>query len=140
MTHEDYVSFEQAKALKELGFDWECQAYFEDYVDELNRHHRKFRFNAVANDMLHKDFCSAPTLAQAAKWLREVKCIIVHVFIDDNSDEPWSYEILSTKRDEDGDWVYLVPQWDANFYSKEPEQALSAGIDRAIQILTAQNK
>ena len=137
MNHEDFVTYEQAKILKKLGFNWECNHYYDHNCKlvEYNMSYESCYHNW--NDDNYKDFRqnSAPTLAQAQKWLRTVKCIIVHVFIDDDSNEPWSYELVSTKRDEDDDWVYLVTQWNSNFYGKEPEQALSAGIDKALELL-----
>ena len=138
MTHEDFVTYEQAKALKALGFDWEVVKGYSHFPGEKVK-----TFNAQEENInaIYSKWCfAAPTLAQAQKWLREVKCIIVHAFIDDDSDEPWSYEILSTKRDEDGDWVYLVPHWNAKFYSKDPDPALLAGIDKAIELLKQQRK
>lgn len=124
MNNEDFVTFDQAVKLKELGFDWGCQAYFEDYVDELNRHHRKFRFNAVANDMLYKDFCSAPTLAQAQKWLREVKGL--DVIVRRIGDEGYDYVLF---------YPYPVEPFICPGISSAYEQALSAGINKALKMI-----
>ena len=78
MTHEDYVSYEQAQALKELGFDWECShgyyRFFDDKEPWLNT--CGYAKNSTDGDLF---YCAAPTLAQAQKWLREVKDVILFV-------------------------------------------------------------
>lgn len=84
---EDFITFEQAKILKELGFDWKCTHYYDDngtltpsfeevsadggyeYTISINNLAGNFNLQNGEDD----EWCSAPTLAQAQKWLREVK-------------------------------------------------------------------
>lgn len=144
---EDFVTYSQAVKLKDLGFNWEVNHYYENeilkegFVDEdedpdLNPNYP----TSYGNYNFMKQTFSAPTLSEAQKWLRKVKNIIVNVLIDDNSIDPWSYELLSTIRDEDNDWVYLVPQWETNFWCSEPEEALSEGISKALELLKEESK
>ena len=49
---DDFVTYDQAIKLKELGFDWDCS---------------------------NNDIKYTPTLTQAQKWLREVKGVKVYV-------------------------------------------------------------
>lgn len=75
---EDYVTFEQAKALKELGFDWEVyQYYLTNAIGDLILWFPE----EGSSDFNHFDdgWFSAPTLYQAAKWLREKHNIIILV-------------------------------------------------------------
>jgi len=60
-----YVSFEQANRLKALGFDWLASC---SYADGVLIETRADNHNAF---LLHQ--CSAPTVALALKWLRDVK-------------------------------------------------------------------
>lgn len=79
MTHEDFVSFKQAKLLKGLGFDWECTHY---YQDGYSRECQKNIIKATCACNFNEDFktmISAPTLAQAQKWLREVKRLDISI-------------------------------------------------------------
>ena len=73
--NEDYVSFEQAKALKELGFDWECYQFYN--ADKKLCSYTSIGCGDDCRDWNDNDYasigdaeCSAPTLAQAQKWLR----------------------------------------------------------------------
>ena len=137
---EDYATFEQAKALKELGFDWECHYHYE--TNRLLAPNVKTLYYSM--DIDSDDLCfdvnghnigdiSAPTLAQAQKWLREVKGIEVGVFADFDIGLP------------NGKWVWIMRKFNTylcdtifpedNINYDSYEQALSAGIDKALELL-----
>jgi hypothetical protein len=64
------VTFEQAKRLKELGFDWETRHYYFD-EDEENReleYGDEFDYN---HGIYGYETTSAPTVALALKWMRD---------------------------------------------------------------------
>ncbi|MDR0371588.1 MAG: hypothetical protein LBH80_07030 [Prevotellaceae bacterium] len=75
------VTFEQAKRLKELGFDWECEKYY-------NSHNELYAWNKNAgenpNSFPHyegvADCFSSPAVALALKWMEEEKEIINETF------------------------------------------------------------
>lgn len=60
---EDFVTYDQAVKLKELGFNCECN-------------------HMVSSPYNSNRVCFAPTLSQAQKWLREVKGKEVLVYKD----------------------------------------------------------
>ena len=72
------VSLHQAQRLKALGFDWGVTAYYEcteKYGDSLEFVYQK------PKDFNHSDYdkmtmVSVPTVAEALKWLRDVKKIM----------------------------------------------------------------
>lgn len=128
---ENYVTFEQAVKLKEFGFDWRCNHYYQDNNQSL---HPNFYRDFNKHDKLYTDdeelkkvtLSSAPTLSQAQKWLREVKNIVVLVTC--NLDYEKGHE-----------WYWFV---DKDFDIEDPEhkystyeQALSAGIDKTLELL-----
>lgn len=129
MIHEDYVSFEQAQKLKELGFDWECIGVY-DSERPLGLIALDTQAKSPTNWNGNTDFdeiFSAPTLAQAAKWLREKKGIDITpipVTRDDERKYRWALDRLNPRLQ---DWTDDI----INNY----EQALSAGIDKALEIL-----
>ena len=65
------VNFEQAKRLKKLGFDWETDNHYYD----LSGTHRK-----IIHSTKMFEFISAPTVALALKWARDVKEIMNGVY------------------------------------------------------------
>lgn len=121
MEYENYVNFEQAKALKGLGFDWECNHWYHPLEPE-----KVIECQTYCNHNSFERPYSAPTLAQAQKWLREVKGIDVHYHY---GRKKWTY--------------YWGRRWSQALYEEEydtPVEALSAGIDKAIEFLKQENK
>ena len=89
MITEDYVSFETSKLLKEKGFDWMCNGYYnkddEDSEPYFGDGEGADNWNEQASSV--RDFWfSAPTLQMAMKWLREVHKIIITIDYNDDSD------------------------------------------------------
>lgn len=75
-THETYVSLETAKILKKAGFDWEIDSLYQVYPEEPVRFEVDSKFQYNWN--IHSNIISAPTLAVAQKWLREIKGYAVY--------------------------------------------------------------
>lgn len=65
----EFVTSQQAESLKSLGFDWNCRAYY----TPRNAPDEQMWFQIGVHDVNRNqrdDLISAPTLAQAAAWLR----------------------------------------------------------------------
>ena len=128
---EEYATYEQAIKLKELGFKDKCNAYYwtEDKAFECT------------NSIVHKnsDTCQtvvmAPSLWQAQKWLRDKGMFLM---ID-----PRYYQgdaINNVK------WCFIIQplddisgQYRSECYGRlfdSYESALSAGIEKALELLT----
>lgn len=78
MNKEDYASYELAKKLKECGFAEPCDSYYikdnaPDGTAWIVPTTDREDFNADSDCPFCKPLCSAPTLAHAQKWLREVR-------------------------------------------------------------------
>ena len=101
---EEYVTYEQAVKLKELGFDWECNHFNPD--------------------------CSAIRLDQAQRWLREKHNLSVEPIC--NMVRQWNVNVCEI--DNFGTAVYSKMNLDTY------ELALSAGIDKALELLTLNPK
>ena len=80
MIHEDYVSFEVAKLLKEKGFDEPCIALYEEKVLHINT------LCDYYNSELSSYVC-APTHQMAMKWLREVHHIHIEICLYKTSED-----------------------------------------------------
>lgn len=91
MTKEDYVSLEVAKKLKEKGFNEYCGAYYHLNWDDMTEEEC---FEIAPNyDFRNKDNgyrAGAPTLYEAAKWLRKTHDI--HIVISSHYSR--KYEII----------------------------------------------
>ena len=74
--NEDYVSFEVAKQLKEKGFKWLVNHYYNKYGNFNNTYGTWENYSDLIGELM----ISAPTLCIAQKWLRETKDI--HIIIN----------------------------------------------------------
>ena len=94
--NKEFVPYEQALALKELGFDEPCFGYYHICnTDELKEiyecdyffHEKSGNFNS--NCLLLK----APLYQQAFRWFRE-KYGLWQIVMQ-NTDEDWTYDIMT---------------------------------------------
>ena len=136
MAHqEDYVSFEQAQMLKELGFKEKCFAFYTclgnleiNHLTFSGQHIKLENYNDDSINEKYKNVSfSAPTLSQVQKWLREKGMIVLAGY------EPYKYWLIEN----DGPkWKYYINSKDSIHHSMAEfnsyEQALSAGIDKAL--------
>lgn len=83
MKTDEYVTIEQAQSLKHYGFDLECCGFYvkkyKDSDEMAFRSYLKAKNHNVDDDVPR---CSAPTLAQAARWLREKKRMHVQAMLN----------------------------------------------------------
>ncbi|WP_348689573.1 hypothetical protein [Paramuribaculum intestinale] len=133
MNTEDYVSYPLALALKKARFDEPCDHYW--YKAYANSDEMSMR-QASADDFNSDDWdvphCSAPTLAQAQKWLREKKKIDVLVW---NCACGYGWEVSKA---ENGTGLILFDDKGDNKDSgcwTSYESALSAGIAEALELI-----
>lgn len=124
----DFCSYELSKRLKDCGFNEPCDHLYNCHGN-LNRYADTDRINRNTNGH-HTPSCSAPTLAHAQKWLREVKHISVRV----------SY--IAYHKAWFADWLNLdsgeFDDTDATFATYE--EALADGISVALELIEQENK
>ena len=127
---EHYCTYEQAVALKRLGFDWDVRGYY-TRDDNFQKVREITAFNH--NDTRFKALYSAPRIDQAAARMREVKGWHIQVRINGIRSAYW-WEIWSTMPNGP---VYGTPD-DETFRRgqyESYEQALSAGINKVLELL-----
>lgn len=74
MIDEEFIPYEEALALKELGFDEPSIAYYIKSTETLcnaSYTNDNVEFRKVTLDEIYKDYCLSPTWRQAFKWFRE---------------------------------------------------------------------
>ena len=76
MLEKEFVPYEQALALKELGFD---EPHFKSYVGISNNGDIKDCTYVLCNGKLNNDNVSAPTFSQAFRWFREKYGLLSYV-------------------------------------------------------------
>ena len=138
--NEDFVTYEQDLALMKLGFKEYCLYHYSItgmlfsnsnsdsegggiYVEDLVKSYNK----------KDNDYIDAPTLAQAQKWLREEKNLIVESFASffkpSGFDKvPFTWELFDWSKPNS-----LIKVGDDHY--KYPEEALSAAITECLKLL-----
>ena len=138
MDTEDFVTYKQALALKKLGFIDDCLYFYELCKTPIPNSYDSGVEKVFVNKLLEsknekypaiEGICDAPTLSQAQKWLRKEKNLYVCSEIDITNKEYNKYF-----------WtIYSLPSKQQTYVSKiynSPEEALSEGIDAALELLT----
>jgi hypothetical protein len=97
----EFVPYELALRMKQLGFDEECIAYYQKSAVIGNDNILPISFTNMASDFndyeyskLGVPFYSAPTWQQAFRWFREKYQIHHRIDIQDLSENLYDYEIL----------------------------------------------
>ena len=133
MNNEDYASYELAKKLKECGFAEPCDSYYikdnaPDGTAWIVPTTDREDFNADSYCPFCKPLCSAPTLAQAQKWLREKMGIAINVIAHDGG--AYDYDIVFLPNAVDCDYPI-----DRATFSRTYEEALSEGIEPVLELI-----
>ena len=84
----DFIPYEQALALKELGFDEPCFGGYYSNQDNVNLWFFKEAKNSDRDERVREGFATAPTYSQAFRWFREKYglCIVIKPIDDKKLD------------------------------------------------------
>jgi hypothetical protein len=79
--NKEFIPYEQALELKELGFDEECVFKY-----SIHRYYGIIYeiTNGCTNKGLYKGSCTAPLYQQAFRWFREKEGYHIDLFVDDD--------------------------------------------------------
>lgn len=143
-SHQSYVTFNQALLLKELGFNWTVDFYYsqEGAPDGHVWFHplqSRMNYNNLT-EYANLKRASAPTLAQAQKWLREVKGINISIIAGERNDiyhgrYYWKETFLPGFKEKGQQWIdwFIKSQYP---WFDTYEEALSAGLSKMLLLLT----
>ena len=84
----EFIPYEQALALKELGFDELCFGGYYSNQDNVNLWFFKEAKNSDRDERVREGFATAPTYSQAFRWFREKYglCIVIKPIDDKKLD------------------------------------------------------
>jgi hypothetical protein len=77
--HKEFVPYELALKMKQLGFDEPCVASYRKYVDEATLDIGFSKNKLISKFKNLSEFCSAPLYQQAFRWFREKYNLKGHV-------------------------------------------------------------
>lgn len=120
---EDYVSFENAKLLKEKGFDIPTERFYNEcgtYCCGASAYNW--------NDDDDCEDCSRPTQAMAMKWLREVHNLEIYPYHQYSQDgDKWWFEIVK--------FPSPVSDYESNAIYATYEEACEAAIKYCLKMI-----
>ena len=135
INHEYYVSLEVAKLLKEAGFDWEYNRYYE-FDGKLVWTYFE-NWNDVMWSRHSTAIYSAPSLEVAQRWLREVKGIHMCVKADAAS---INCKYFVTVIISDTKWGNVQDENMKTILFSTYEEAQEAGVQKCLTILLNESK
>ena len=99
MTEKEFIPYEEALALKELGFDEPCFSIYYSKDKSFSWHHHKDHTNDEPVLDTGEFNISAPLYQQAFRWFRENEGMFIASFKISYEDGPylWSFEITDEK-------------------------------------------
>jgi hypothetical protein len=123
----EFLPYEQALELKELGFDESCFGYYEPNgeLDYIENHILK-DFPYLAKNSEWQDLVAAPLYQQAFRWFREEYALDSYIRPNLVIDVPKTYQFV------------IEDNTDDIWYSTYPEADL-ARLKKLIEIVKSQN-
>jgi hypothetical protein len=112
MIEKDFVPYEEALALKELGFDKPCFGWYQS--SRLKKEYDPLK-NSGNQSYQRKEDCNAPTFSQAFRWFREQYWYTALILCD-------SFQIvmqLSTSKTLDSKTGEYIANYSTQTYHKE---------------------
>lgn len=135
MNNEDFCSYEIAVKLKELGFDQPCRHYYtkenasdnDVWLTTAAFSPEDWNNGRNAEPDFLKPLCSAPSLWQAQKWLRETHQWHIIIIPQMWKGLVFDYSLWHTMRGHESK--------NRGFNFSTYESALSAGIEAALKLI-----
>jgi hypothetical protein len=122
----EFIPYEYALELKELGFDKPCLAFYEEDTNKLVTFHTD-SYQEVTGHVCLDIQINAPTFSQAFGWFREK--FEIHSFIDCKwKNLGWEYELVDLNKMEKISCI-------GNYGYKTPEEAELACLNKLIEIV-----
>jgi hypothetical protein len=87
----EFVTYKQALALKELGFDEPCFGYYDHQIKELDT----ISSEVCERLCKHDTYIKAPTYSQAFRWFREKYNINSHIEYYPSSEDTVAYFFIA---------------------------------------------
>lgn len=87
---EEFVPYQEALALKELGFDEPCFAYYTDEESKFIPASYSQEGIYPTNSDLIQDWISTPLYQQAFRWFREKYALVAEIQAPDGKDGKWN--------------------------------------------------
>ena len=130
----EFVPYELAVKLKDLGFDEPCFGYYD------GNHNFNYMFEGKPENFSYRKFplghsvgwTSAPTFSQAFRWFREKDNAVCEIIRkeDGNHSEFIGWVFINNRK------IDVVSYWDSKTY----EEAELACLDKLIEIVESENK
>jgi hypothetical protein len=100
MKHE-FVNYNQALKLKELGFDESCVGFYQLEYGEIrpcmvddDEQYRLTGWRTCKNSEIPKQYTSAPTFSQAFRWFRDTHNMFHEIQIDRTTEPKFCYAVF----------------------------------------------
>lgn len=126
--NKEFVPYELAVKLKQLGFDEPCLTYY-NYDKKIEKSD-DWAYGVTLKDKRDRNECLAPLFQQAFRWFRENYLYYPHFFSKEDGTFVWCIR-----------WYIDGLQKDTPYFSSNTyEEAELACLDKLIEIVTKQQE
>ena len=103
----DFIPYEEALALKELGFDKPCFGWYQS--SRLKKEYDPLK-NSGNQSYQRKEDCNAPTFSQAFRWFRDKHGLVswISFRIDLKKKYLWYITDVKNIATRDGDYIFDI--------------------------------
>jgi hypothetical protein len=104
MIEKEFIPYELALELKQLGFDEPCFAFYDESLYFPNNENQ---YGTFCNQKLDASSCSAPTYSQAFRWFREkhnLRCQINYIGGLINKTTWWDISVIGHYNTDPKEW------------------------------------
>lgn len=133
----EFIPYEEALALKELGFNEKCYGYYTEYkeyfyfdVDDLSSAYTKNMDNLIVNSVDDLK-CKAPLYQQAFRWFREKYGLFSEINLTTKQEDVKEFEFFVLNVNE--------PLFESDDYKKYEEAELAC-LRKLIELLKSKQR
>jgi len=128
--NKEFIPYEQAVAIKEIGFDEPCFGFYQVVKNDIETHAYFIEMISVTRNVLRYDDCVSPIKQQAFRWFRDKHNLFACIDLQCCTPSHWYIRIDNIVEND-----YLFHSEDSGLKWFTYEEAEAFAIEKLIEIV-----